>query len=230
MGETSASLLFGFLLGLRHAFEPDHLAAIGNVAASKANVKTSLRVGLLWGLGHSLSLLLIGGTLAVIERQLPEWCVQALELVVGLLLIALGLQSILRARVDGATGAVLPHRHGVVHHAHKMTAPHWHLGGRPWAIAPLLIGMVHGLAGSGALAALVIPTLSTGMLRVQYVVLFGLGSTFGMAAVTAFLHFPLERLRRLGLDNGKFSLAAGVFSALFGVYWSATALLDLAPW
>jgi hypothetical protein len=192
MGETSPSLLFGFLLGLRHAFEPDHLAAIGNVAASKANVKTSLRV--------------------------------------GLLLIALGLQSILRARVDGATGAVLPHRHGVVHHAHKMTAPHWHLGGRPWAIAPLLIGMVHGLAGSGALAALVIPTLSTGMLRVQYVVLFGLGSTFGMAAVTAFLHFPLERLRRLGLDNGKFSLAAGVFSALFGVYWSATALLDLAPW
>ncbi|HLL24090.1 MAG TPA: hypothetical protein VK427_18285, partial [Kofleriaceae bacterium] len=142
-------------------------------------------------------------------------------LAVAVMLIVLGIAAIVRAvRVDG-DGPVRTHRHGDIEHAHADAASHVHVGGRLVMWRPLVIGLVHGLAGSGALTAVVFADLASNALRVSYLVLFGLGSVAGMAVATgvagasvrSFAHRPASR-RRLSLVTGALSIVIGV---LWGV-------------
>jgi len=215
--------MLGVLLGIRHACEPDHLAAVSTLAAEERSVKGGLFLGALWGVGHSLALLLVGGSLAVIETQMPPRVADALELGVGLMVVGLGLRAIVRAVREGRTGRVQSHRHGEVQHAHPAEAQHVHVSRWTLATRPLLVGIVHGLAGSGALTALVLAELPSVGARLTYIALFGAGSVVGMGLLSGLCGVPLARLQRAPRLMAACLLGVGVFSVSAGSWWGFSA-------
>ena len=215
--------LLGALLGIRHALEPDHLAAVSTLAADQRSVRGGLFLGAWWGLGHSVALLLVGGFLAIIETQMPVQVADGLELGVGVMIVALGLRSIVRAVREGRTGIIRAHHHGGLLHSHPAAAPHVHLSRWTLASRPLLVGIVHGLAGSGALTALVLAELPSVGARLTYIAIFGAGSVVGMAMLTALCGVPLARLQRAPKLMTGFLLAAGVLSVSVGAWWGVNA-------
>src|SRR6202035_2496468 len=194
----------GSLLGMRHALEPDHLAAVSTlVSRERSGIRAAL-LGVCWGLGHTLSLVVVGALLVALRAEMPPAVTDLFELVVAFMLVALGLRAIVQAARQGAEGPTRVHRHGRRVHSHAGVAAHVHIGRWTLARRPLLIGAVHGLAGSGALTALVLATLPSVTAQITYMVLFGLGSTVGMAALSGILGWPLGRLA------GHPSLARGI--------------------
>jgi high-affinity nickel-transport protein len=216
---TSSGL--GSLLGVRHAFEPDHLAAVTTLVSRERNSLRAALLGAWWGVGHTLALIVVGAALVVVRTELPASVSEVFELAVALMLVALGIRAIRQARLQGPGGPLHLHRHGAVVHTHAGVAPHLHLGSWTFARRPLLVGAIHGLAGSGALTALVLATLPTTPQRLAYVLLFGLGSTVSMAALSGLLGWPLARL---GADHRvarTLSLVVGGVSIGLGVLWGA---------
>jgi hypothetical protein len=135
------------------------------------------------------------------------------------MLIALGLRAIYLAARQGPAGPAHVHHHGGTVHVHHGAPAHIHIGTWTLARRPLLVGAVHGLAGSGALTALVLTTLPSTAARLTYMVVFGLGSTLGMAALSGLLGWPLAQAgRHRGLARG-LSLAVGCASTVLGVVW-----------
>src|ERR1700722_10299299 len=189
---TSSGL--GSLLGMRHALEPDHLAAVSTlVTGERSNFKAAL-LGACWGLGHTLSLLVAGVVLVILRTEMPPRLADGFEFLVALMLIALGVRAVYLAARQGPAGPVHAHHHGHVHHTHHGVDAHVHIGAWTLARRPLLVGAVHGLAGSGALTALVLATLPSTAARLTYMALFGLGSTLGMAALSGLLGWPIARM------------------------------------
>jgi len=215
--------LLGVLLGIRHAFEPDHLAAVSTLAAEERSVKGGLFLGALWGLGHTASLLLVGGTLAAVETQMPEHVADALELCVGVMIVGLGIRAIVKAVREGRMGEVTPHTHGDVAHAHASKAPHVHVSRWTLATRPLVVGLIHGLAGSGALTALVLAELPSVGARLAYIAMFGAGSVVGMSMLSALCGFPLARLQRAPRMMAALLLAVGILSVGAGAWWGISA-------
>jgi High-affinity nickel-transport protein len=214
---TSSGL--GSLLGMRHALEPDHLAAVSTLVTGEKNGVKAAFLGACWGLGHTLSLVAIGAVLVALRTEMPARAADAFELGVALMLIALGVRAMYLAARQGPAGPVHSHHHGRVVHRHPGAPAHVHIGTWTLARRPLIVGAVHGLAGSGALTALVLATLPTTAARLTYMVLFGLGSTLGMAALSGLLGWPLARVgRHHGLARGV-SLVVGCVSTALGIVW-----------
>jgi beta-lactamase regulating signal transducer with metallopeptidase domain len=217
------SLWFGAALGLgvgmRHALEPDHLAAVSTLVADRRDAAQAARLGLAWGVGHTLSLFVVGGALALVRVTMPARATDALEAVVGVMLIALGLRALHSAWLMGTAGPEAVHAHGSLVHRHRAGAEHVHIGGLTLAPRPLMVGTVHGLAGSGALAALAMTTLPSPGIQIVFIVLFGLGSTLGMAALSGIAGLPLARLARRPLAFAWASAAAGAASLVAGFIW-----------
>src|SRR5579862_3914623 len=214
---TSSGL--GSLLGMRHALEPDHLAAVSTlVSRERSGVKAAL-LGVCWGLGHTLSLVVVGALLVVLRAEMPSAVSDLFELLVAFMLVALGLRAIVQAARQGAEGPARVHRHGRVVHNHAGVPAHVHIGAWTLARRPLLVGAVHGLAGSGALTALVLTTLPSTAARLTYMALFGLGSTLGMAALSGLLGWPIARMgKHQGVARG-LSMLVGCTSIVLGVAW-----------
>src|SRR5215510_16078845 len=189
---TSSGL--GSLLGMRHALEPDHLAAVTTLVSRERSSLRAAMMGMCWGLGHTLMLVAVGVALMVLRAEMPEAVSDLFELIVAAMLIGLGASAVLQAAREGADGPTRLHRHGRIVHSHAGVPAHLHVGTWTLARRPLLVGMVHGLAGSGALTALVLATLPTTTSRLLYIVLFGIGSTAGMALLSGLLGWPLARL------------------------------------
>ena len=194
---STASLLgFGFVIGLKHALEADHVAAVSTIVSERASVLSSSIIGGFWGLGHTLSLLAAGAVVLFFHVEISERTAQLLELAVALMLIGLGLNG-LRKLVWGARAHWHLHGHGAhVHfhpHAHDHIADgrsvHHHalrLGARP-----LLVGIVHGLAGSAALMLVVLSTIRSPLVGLAYIGAFGVGSIGGMICMSALLGLPV---------------------------------------
>jgi hypothetical protein len=214
---TSSSL--GTLLGMRHALEPDHLAAVSTLVSGERSGARAAWLGACWGLGHTLTLLTAGGALIMMRATMPAFASSAFELGVALMLVGLGLRAMYQASVQGRKGPAHLHHHGRVVHAHQGAAAHVHIGSWILARRPLLVGAVHGLAGSGALTALVLATLPSRAAQLAYMALFGLGSTVGMAALSGVLGWPLGRLLSHGAVSRHVSLAVGCISTLLGLFW-----------
>ncbi|HKE20669.1 MAG TPA: hypothetical protein VKB80_37600, partial [Kofleriaceae bacterium] len=176
--------LVGLLLGMRHALEPDHLAAISTLVADRPSRFRGVFLGAFWGVGHTTSLFAVGMLLALFDARMPDRLATIFELGVAVMLIGLGLRAIRRALVEGRNGVPTEHEHGAHRHSHEGPAGHVHVGGWTLATRPLLIGLVHGLAGSGALTALVVADLPDVPSRLIYIVLFGFGSVVGMASLS----------------------------------------------
>ncbi|GMU60983.1 MAG: hypothetical protein AMXMBFR34_27460 [Myxococcaceae bacterium] len=220
--------LVGLALGVRHAFEPDHLAAVSTLATEQKSARAGLLLGAWWGLGHTAALLLVGGSLALLEAQMPDRAALTLEALVGVMVVALGLRALKRAFEEGRTGAVTSHQHAGVPHTHAATGDHLHLRGWTLATRPLLIGLVHGLAGSGALTALVLAEQPSAAARLSYIALFGLGSVAGMALLTGLAGVPLMRVARAPRAAAALLGVAGALSVGVGAFWAFASARELA--
>ncbi len=218
---TLLPALLGLGFGVRHAFEPDHLAAVSTLSAEQRSLRAALGVGLSWGLGHAGALLGFGGALSLFEVHLPPAAVSALELLVAAVIAGLGVRAVVKAWREGREGPLALHAHGGHEHVHPARGEHLHLGAVTLATRPLLVGALHGLAGSGALVTLVLLELHGIGERLLYLSLFGLGSAVSMGALTALAGLPLAKLNKA--RRGVLA-ASGVLSICVGVFWAAAAL------
>ena len=188
------------------------------VGGERSGYRAAL-LGACWGLGHTLSLVIVGSVLVLLRAEMPARLADAFELIVAIMLVGLGARAIALAARSGAIGPSRVHRHRWVVHQHPGVPSHVHIGSWTFAQRPLLVGAVHGLAGSGALTALVVATLPTTAARLTYMVLFGVGSIAGMAALSGVLGWPLARLgARQGVARGV-SLLVGCTSTTLGIVW-----------
>jgi hypothetical protein len=218
------SSALGSLLGMRHAFEPDHLAAVSTLIGSERNSYRAALLGAYWVVGHTLALVAGGTVLVTLRTQMPPALTDAFELMVAVMLVMLGLRAIRMAAAQGADGPVQRHQHGRCVHTHAGVPAHVHIGRWTLARRPLVIGAVHGLAGSGALTALVLTTLPTTAARLAYMVVFGLGSTAGMAVLSGVLGWPLARLGAHRAIGRTISFAVGCLSTGIGIMWGYPAV------
>jgi ABC-type nickel/cobalt efflux system permease component RcnA len=229
----TATLALGFLLGLRHALDADHLAAVAALGASKEGLRRALANGLSWGIGHALAIGAAGGVALALRSAVPHRLAILFELAASVMLIVLGglaLRGALRDRLhvhehrhDGVTHAHLHfhaarHATGAGHAEAAAPAPHRHLHPARLALRPFVVGCVHGLAGSAALALLVLASLPTVLGGCLYLLFFGAGTTLGMAVMSVLLGVPLVLAQRRAIGVS-FALraAAGVGSLAVGL-------------
>ena len=217
--EAVAGSLLGVLFGMRHACEPDHLAAISTLVVEERSARKGLLLGMAWGLGHTAALFGVAVALTFLRAGLPVRVADAFELGVALMLLALGARALARAAREGTAGPRKLHAHGGTHHEHEAASRHVHLGRWTLAGRPLVVGIVHGLAGSGALTAVALASLPSSGARLAYVALFGFGSILGMAALSGLVGWPLAHLGRRPGAARALAAATGLFSIGLGVFW-----------
>jgi high-affinity nickel permease len=190
----------GFVLGLRHALDADHIAAVSTVLATRPSWQASGLIGFSWGLGHTLVLLVVGAVVLALQIRIPESIANAAEFAVGLMLIALG--GTLAVRVVRERWHSHSHDHeGRRHdhlHSHAATAGHVHAHWWSDSVKPLCIGMAHGLAGSAALLLVVVAASHTALEGIAYIAVFGLGSIIGMVLIGLALSLPVAWSLSLG--------------------------------
>lgn len=219
------TLALGFVLGLRHALDADHLAAVSTFVTEERNLLRSSLIGVSWGMGHTAALLVFGLGVAAFRLALAPRFSQFLELLVGCMLVLLG-GNVLYKLAKGRALHAHAHAHdGAAHthlHMHASEAEHDHqhqhrtlrLGGRPF-----VVGVVHGLAGTAALMMLVVGAIPSLLLAAGYILIFGVGSIGGMTVMSLLMTVPLAlAARRLALVEQLIRLAAGLFSLGFGLF------------
>jgi high-affinity nickel-transport protein len=223
----------GFLLGMRHATDPDHVVAVATIVSRERTIGNAALIGVLWGLGHTFTILLAGGLIIFFGLVVPAQVGLTMELSVALMLIVLGALGVagVRRRQSG------PHAHGdsvqvhpggydAGHHGHGVhETPLGRLdrrfGGLGFyqAARPFVVGVVHGLAGSAAVALLVVATIHDPLLYLAYLFVFGLGTIAGMMLITLAIALPfVYSARRLLGVNRVLTLAAGLLSVGFGLF------------
>lgn len=174
----------GFVLGLRHATDADHVVAVTTILASERDVRRAAAVGALWGAGHTTTLFVLGGAMVAFRLTVPPRVGLALEFFVAVMLLVLGAMNLRRAA--GPATATSRHAHP---HRHERATP-------PGGLRPLTVGMVHGLAGSAAVALLVLTTIRETAWALLYLAVFGVGTIGGMVALTVAMMVPLAELSR----------------------------------
>lgn len=216
-----ATLALGFMLGLQHALDSDHLVAVSTMVTRERSLWRALAAGLSWGIGHTVTLLLVGLIVLELQTQIPAPVELSLECLVGVVLVALGLATL----YDGRRKKVHIHDHvhrGEVHthfHTHVTNPTHRHPHTFRLGVRPLLVGMVHGLAGSAALMLLVVATLPSVSLGMMYIGLFGCGSILGMGAVSLLLGlFVSLTMSRLQAVQQGLQCTVGVVSTVLGAW------------
>lgn len=221
---TLVILGFGFLIGLKHATEADHLAAVGTIVSERKSLWSSMLIGGIWGLGHTISLFLAGIFVLLLNFQISEQTERALEFCVGIMLTLLGL-NVLRKLLQGGELHFHTHEHGERTHAH----PHIHASeekhnaanahhGFNFSRRALVIGMIHGLAGSAALMLLIIPTIESRMVGLLYIIVFGIGSIGGMMLMSLLVGLPFHlTAARFNRFNYILQSIAGLVSIALGL-------------
>ena len=184
------ALALGFVLGVRHATDADHLAAVGTIATQHhaGPAWRSALVGAWWGAGHSLSVLLVGGALVALRTPMPPRVALALEFGVAVMLVALGVAALVRRRRSDPASA----------------------------LRPFLVGTMHGLAGSAVLALLLISTTDSALVASVYLVCFCVGTVAGMSLISTLMAIP-ARWQRAGALEPRIRVAAGVASVVVGL-------------
>jgi high-affinity nickel-transport protein len=243
-----AVLAIGFILGMRHATDPDHVIAVSTIVSREHSIGKAGFIGTLWGIGHTVTIVAVGAAMILFGIAIPARVGLTMEFTVGLMLILLGVLNLSGAmkwatekfapahpphvgehvHVHGHGAHVHFHRHthgpGEEHHAASLLPPRWLRVsfaslGLYQSLRPLLIGIVHGLAGSAAVALLVLGTIREPRWAVFYLLVFGVGTIAGMMLITAAIALPYSLAsykivwlhRSLVTGSGLFSLAFGLF-------------------
>ncbi len=192
----------GFLLGMQHALEADHIAAVSSIAARRSNVGDIVKHGLTWGLGHTLTLFVFAGAALMLGHAIPEHLSRPLETAVGIMLVGLGAHVLWRLWRDRIHFHQHRHGDGTQHfHLHSHAADpvphqrssHAHPHGFRWKT--LLVGLMHGMAGSAALLVLAVTQAASPAYGLLYVLLFGIGSMLGMGALSTVIAVRLSSPR-----------------------------------
>ena len=209
MAQFFSLALLGFFLGMRHATDPDHVVAVTTIVSRERRVDRASGIGMLWGLGHTVTILLVGGAILLFDVVIPPRVGLSMEFSVAVMLVLLGVLSLVH-RVDG-------HR-DITNWTPETKGERWFLVHRR-SLRPLAIGVVHGLAGSAAIALLVLATISNVMWGVVYLAVFGIGTIAGMMLITAAISVPFAyTARRLAGFNRSLGFASGLSSLVFGMF------------
>jgi high-affinity nickel permease len=195
-------LALGFLLGMRHATDSDHVIAVTTIVSQQRNVFGATLTGIFWGVGHSITLFIVGGAIIIFGVVIPERVGLTLEFCVAIMLILLGLLNLgnFRRRLNE------PHDHS-------------HFDGFHFRLRPAIVGVVHGLAGSAAVALLVLPMIRNPYWATLYLLIFGAGTIAGMMLITAMIAAPITySANRFQIFNRYTGAAAGALSVGFGLF------------
>ncbi|MEX2221670.1 MAG: high-affinity nickel-transport family protein [Candidatus Rokuibacteriota bacterium] len=235
-------LLLGLLFGIQHATDPDHVIAVATIVARTRRFGAGALVGAFWGVGHTVTVIAVGVAILVLDLTMTPRAALSLELVVALMLIGLGILRIvwvfrgsdpvpvahLGEPHPHGSGPALhshPHTHGDVVHRHPHVHPPARLlralqtVGPPQALRSALVGVVHGLAGSAAVALLALSTIRGTAGALGYLLLFGIGTILGMTAITGLLSVPfLIRAPWIRRGRRALTLTTGAVSLAFGLY------------
>jgi hypothetical protein len=248
MTSALAILAIGFFLGMRHATDPDHVIAVSTIVSRERSIVKAGWIGILWGIGHTLTILVVGAGIILFGLAIPARVGLTMEFSVGLMLILLGILNLTGAmkwlseklspahpRVDGSHAHL--HEHGSQvhlhwhshqaereHHGESLTPPKWMGVSSPqlgWfqTLRPLFVGLVHGLAGSAAVALLVLTTIREPKWAVLYLLIFGIGTIAGMMLITAAISLPFSFAGyRFAWLNRSLILGSGLLSLVFGFF------------
>nr|WP_255573454.1 urease accessory protein UreH [Anoxybacillus sp. ST4] len=192
------TLLFGFILGLKHATEPDHVIAVSTIASRTKKLSLSSLAGIFWGIGHTTTLFVVGMIVIGLEQQIPETAAMWLELAVGVMIVVLGITSFRSAYV--------------VSSKKEVDISHLHL-------KSTMIGIVHGLAGSAGMVLLTLTTVDTRLQAVLFILIFGVGTIMGMMLFTTFLGLPFIWMKRKQIVYQFTIKAVSLISIVYGLYY-----------
>lgn len=251
MTNVLAVLTLGFFLGMRHATDADHVIAVATIVARERSARSAAVIGAAWGLGHTLTILVVGGAIILLGWVIPPRVGMSMEMAVGFMLCILGLVNLrgvtgwIRETIDQmrADSAHHVHSHAHQHGDYVHTHPHghepeshphdpnrtpvsWldrHFGriGVYQLVRPLVVGIVHGLAGSAAVALLVLATIQSSRWALLYLLVFGLGTIAGMMLITMAIGVPFAASgRKFARAHRGLRLASGVISLVFGVFFA----------
>ena len=227
-----ALLGLGLIFGLKHATEVDHVVAISTIVSQDRNLLRSATVGALWGVGHTASLLITGAIVLSLRVAIPGRISHWLEFCVAVMIIGLGASALWRALRKGSDVHVHKHSHDDVSHVHvhfhEATTRHDHDPSSTHThavsavgIKPVLIGMIHGLAGSGALTLLVLTQISSAWLGMLYLAIFGVGSIVGMLLMSGIIGLPFALTARSPSRlHHRLQTAAAGLSIVFGLWYA----------
>ncbi|MEP6636892.1 MAG: urease accessory protein UreH [Acidobacteriota bacterium] len=232
---TLAVLGLGLAFGLKHATEADHIVAVSTIVSEHRNLLRSVVVGALWGLGHTASLIVVGVIVLALGVAIPLWVASWLEFGVALMIIGLGISALLRALRKRRDVHLHRHSHDGISHVHihfhepatEHEAPGQGVAGRHShsvslvGIKPLLVGAMHGLAGSAVLTLLVLTQVPSAAVGLLYLLIFGVGSILGMMVMSGLIGIPfvLTSRRLSGIHYGLQTFAAAL-SIVFGLWYA----------
>jgi ABC-type nickel/cobalt efflux system permease component RcnA len=237
-------LALGFFLGMRHATDSDHVIAVTTIVSRQRDLGSAALTGVFWGIGHSITLLVVGGAIILFGLVIPQRLGMGLEFCVALMLILLGWLNLraFRRSVDSVASPGQPlHEHVHQHGDYVHTHPHGHSPEKhghserevPTArldrqfgrshfyrmLRPVIVGIVHGLAGSAAIALLVLPIIRDSTWAMIYLLIFGAGTIAGMMLITVAIAAPVTySANRFRAFNRYAGAAAGALSLIFGLF------------
>ena len=220
MEVTLLSILgLGFILGIKHAIEPDHVIAVSTIASQSKKLWQTSLAGVFWGIGHTATLFLVGIILIFMKGEIPVKWAMSLEFLVGIMLVYLGVTTIISFK----NIHVHKHHHdGEEHkhiHSHENSGKHEHKHRHDTYLKSMLIGLVHGLAGSGAMVLLTMSTVKSVGEAAIYILIFGVGTVIGMLFFTTIIGIPFVfSVKKLSL-NKILTQITGVISTAFGIYY-----------
>ncbi|MFZ5534956.1 MAG: hypothetical protein ACOY3M_02250 [Patescibacteria group bacterium] len=227
-------LILGFLLGLKHATDADHVVAVTTIVSRQKKLRHAALVGITWGIGHTFMIIVVGIAMIVFRITIPEKAQLTFELIVAVTLIILGFLNL--TGIMGKLVRSLSRYHTHTHPHGENIPPHHHAGvdafvmehGLFSLVRPLIVGLIHGLAGSAAVALLVLGSISDQITAIVYLAIFGVGTIVGMMIITTLLGIPMlagskkfERFDRIA------TVIAGIISIGYGLYFGLGILGEL---